>query len=103
MTHADSPQSRIVNPVSESDRFEVAVDSQTWSQFFPCYLGALPGLLISDGVTQAIFTSGARRHEAQTAREFAISLAFNALAFASECNKRLIAHTNDWPEDDATF
>jgi hypothetical protein len=85
------------------DRFEVAVDGLTWSQCLPRYRRALPGLMLSDGLTQVTFTAGVRRHEAQAAREFAISLALNALAFAHECNKRLTRCTNDWPEDDKDF
>ncbi|UMP04212.1 hypothetical protein [Amycolatopsis sp. EV170708-02-1] len=103
MTNAELRTCRTTNHEPASDRFEVAVDGLTWSQCFPRYQQALPGLMLSDGQTEVIFTAGARRHEARAAKEFAINLAYNALAFARECNKRLTACTNDWPEDDADF
>ncbi len=85
------------------DRFEVEVNGQTLSKFVSRYHGALPGLILSDGATEVVFTAGVRRHETRSAREFAINLAFNALAFANECSGRLSVGTRDWPEDDRNF
>ncbi|MFE5505432.1 hypothetical protein ACFQ73_22940 [Amycolatopsis japonica] len=100
MSSVEAYWSHVASHKSQGDRFEVAVDGLTWSQCLPRYQRAIPGLMLSDGLTEVIFTAGARRHEAQAAREFAIALAFNALEFARECNKRLTLCTNDWPEDD---
>ncbi|MEV7552291.1 hypothetical protein AB0N89_22005 [Amycolatopsis sp. NPDC089917] len=103
MSKVEARWSQAASDEPPSDRFEVAVDGLTWSQCLPRYQRALPGLMLSDGLTGVIFTAGVRRHEAQAAREFAINLALNALEFARECNKRLTLYSNDWPEDDKDF
>lgn len=83
-----------------NNRFDIPVDGRCGVQAFTAYKGALPGLLITDGNTEMIFTAGPRNQDAYQAKEWAISLASRALIFADRCNQRLMKTHLGWPEDD---
>jgi hypothetical protein len=85
---------------SDDDGQRIAVEiSQQCHSGALLYRGQLPGLVLNDGVAEVIWFTGPKFQNAWIAKEFAIGLAANALAFAGACNRRLVDF-RPWSPDD---